>query len=70
MKPKNFNTSQKVKHVFACTGSQVHVFPGKELLRVGKLECPECGTPINDITETTLGKAYFAFVRPDLGKSK
>jgi predicted RNA-binding Zn-ribbon protein involved in translation (DUF1610 family) len=68
MKPKNFSTSQQIKHIFMCSGQKVHVFPGTELLRVGKFECPDCGAPVHDITDTALGKAYFAFARPDLGK--
>lgn len=62
------DTSQKVLHVFACKGETVHVFPGVELLRFGKKECPTCGKPVADITETPLGQSYFAFARPDLGK--
>lgn len=64
----SLNTSQKYLHVFACNGTPQHVYPGKELLKAGKAECPECGKPVTDITNTPLGRSYFAFARPDLGK--
>lgn len=68
MNKKILDTSKRILHVFACTGTTVHVFPGTEIAKVGKMECPTCGKPVADATDTPLGQAYFAFARPDLGK--
>jgi len=62
------NTSQRIFHVFACSGKELHVTSGFALLASGKGSvCPKCGAAVEDITHTPLGKAYFAFARPDLG---
>lgn len=66
-KPSLLDTSKRLLHVFACTGPTTHVHPGFAILVTGKLTCPTCGAEVTDITETPLGKAYFAFGRPDLG---
>jgi hypothetical protein len=67
MKQSLLNTSQRIQHVFGCTGEEVHVHPGFAILQTqdGKT-CPTCGAPVNDITKTPLGMAYFAHSRPDL----
>ena len=64
----HMDTSQKIKHVFACEGSTVHVHPGLALLLTSRPVCPTCGKPVQDITDTPLGQSYFAFTRPDLGE--
>lgn len=61
------DTSQRIFHVFGCTGSPMHVYSGFVLLRAGDIKkCPDCARPVVDITDTPLGQAYFAFTRPDL----
>jgi hypothetical protein len=62
----SMDTSQRIRHVFACTGETVHVHPGFAILLTGQKVCPTCGMPVYDITETPLGLAYYAFARPDL----
>jgi len=62
------DTAKRIYSVFACQGNPVHVAPGFALrAEGGKCVCPTCGASVTEITETPLGKAYFAFVRPDLG---
>jgi hypothetical protein len=65
------NTSQRIQHVFGCSGAPVHVHPGFAVLRTKTGNtCPTCGKPVTDITDTPLGQSYFAFARPDLGVKK
>jgi hypothetical protein len=66
---KLFDTSQRIRHVFGCTGDPIHIFPGLTLAKIntGKLVCPTCGKPVHDITNTPLGQSYFERARPDLG---
>ena len=55
--------------VFACEGEPVHVTPGESLLKTGRgYLCPTCWKPVKDVSNTFLGKSYFAFVRTDLGR--
>lgn len=66
--PNHMNTSQRIYHVFGCNGSQFHITPGFALLRTPNANvCPQCGASVEDITSTPVGRAYFAFTRPDLG---
>jgi hypothetical protein len=67
--PVQMDTSQQIKHVFACRGSSMHIHPGFVLLRKGDIDhCPDCGADVYDVTDTPIGKAYFAYTRPDLGE--
>ena len=63
------DTSQRIRHVFACNGPTVHVHPGMALLINGnqKPVCPTCGAAVQDVTNSLLGQSYFAFARTDLG---
>lgn len=71
MAPKNkpaLDTSQELRHVFACRGETMHITPGTELLKRGDANtCPQCGATLYDATDTPVGRSYFAFVRQDLG---
>lgn len=68
MSKLTLNTSQRIQHVYGCTGETMHVHPGQALLLTSRLTCPTCGAEVTDITNTPLGQAYFAFARPDLTK--
>lgn len=63
----HMDTSQRIRHVYACNGTPLHVTSGFQLLQTNSLRCPYCGAEVSDITKTPLGQAYFAFARPDLG---
>jgi hypothetical protein len=65
------DTSKRIYHVFICSGHPSHVSNGFRLLATQQgLTCPDCGMPVKDITEAELGKAFFAFSRPDLGRAE
>jgi hypothetical protein len=65
------DTSKRIFHVFSCEGRPSHISSGFALLVSGNgLSCPTCHKGVKDITDTPLGKAYFAFGRPDLGRSE
>jgi hypothetical protein len=64
----HMDTSQRINHVFGCSGSQMHIMPGVSLLKAGDTsKCPTCGATVQDITGTLVGQAYIAFARLDLG---
>ena len=66
----NMTTSQRIYHIFACTGTPTHVHTGTALLKSGDAKTcpvPGCNKPVADITNTPLGQSYFAFARPDMG---
>jgi hypothetical protein len=67
---KLLDTSKKIFHVFSCENNPTHIHPGFEIAKVGKMQCPDCGKPVVDVTNTPLGKSYFAFARPDLGNKQ
>jgi len=56
------DTSQQINHVFLCSGTPAHVSPGLSLLRAGDItKCPQCGAPVQDCTNTLIGKSFLAF---------
>lgn len=58
-------------NVFGCSGPRMHVHFAKSLHKSpAGYSCPQCGAPVNDITEAPVGQAYFAFGRPDLAKTQ
>jgi uncharacterized paraquat-inducible protein A len=64
----HMDTSQQIRHVFACHGPKMHINPGFVLLRKGDIsKCPDCGAEVYDATDTLVGQAYIAFARIDLG---
>jgi hypothetical protein len=67
MNKKILNTSQRLQHVYGCTGQTMHITTGTAILQHGEMKCPTCNAPVQDITNTPVGKSYFAFGRPDLG---
>jgi len=68
-KPNSLDTSQRIYHVFGCAGPIMHVWSGQAILTSGNgLHCPTCGYSVKDVTNTRLGKEYFAFGRPDLSE--
>jgi hypothetical protein len=63
------DTSQKLNHVYACQGAQLHLTPGFKLLQAGDItHCPTCGAAVFDATDTPVGQAYIAFARIDKGE--
>jgi hypothetical protein len=66
-KKPTFDTSQRIFHVFGCTGPFMHLVPGFAVLQTNSSHCPYCGADVQDVTNTPVGKAYFAQTRPDLG---
>jgi hypothetical protein len=70
MRKQIIDTSHRLFHVFACPGPVVHVHPGTAISKIGRLECPTCGKPVSDITNSNLGQSYFAFARQDLGEKQ
>jgi hypothetical protein len=68
--PSNhMNTSQQIRHVFGCAGPTRHLTPGFALLRsTDPTKCPQCGTTVEDVTDTLEGQQYLAFGRFDLGE--
>lgn len=67
--PNHMDTSQRINHVYGCGGPTMHIMPGVTLLKAGNTsKCPECGAPVQDVTDTLLGQSYIAFARLDLGK--
>jgi hypothetical protein len=65
------DTSKKIYHVFLCSGQPSHVSNGFRLLATQQgLTCPDCGMPVKDVTETPVGKFFFAVSRPDLGRAE
>jgi predicted RNA-binding Zn-ribbon protein involved in translation (DUF1610 family) len=64
------NTQDKIEGVFACPG-RVHIVTGTVLRRAGRgYTCPYCGRPVTDISDSKLGRFWFAIARPDLGVRK
>ena len=64
------NTQEKIEGVFACPG-RVHIVTGTVLRRHGKgYFCPYCNQPVTDITDSHLGRFWFAIARPDLSGAK
>lgn len=62
------DTAKRIFSVFACDGNPMHVHSGLAVLVSGnQFTCPTCNATMKDITKTPIGKAYFAFHRPDLG---
>lgn len=60
-------TVTKLMHVFGCKGTPMHISSGLHILRVGRgYVCPECGNELLDITNSPVGRVWFAHVRPDL----
>jgi len=67
-KPSLLNTSQRIQHVFICSGTPQHVSPGFAVLKAATPgTCPTCGKPVTDCTKEPIGQFYFAFTRSDLG---
>jgi hypothetical protein len=61
------STLSKIFRVFGCEGRAFHVVSGLTLLRnLNGYTCPHCSAPVKDITDTPIGREYFAWVRPDL----
>lgn len=57
----------KTNKVFGCAGQTFHVISGVALLKANKgYRCPYCNAEVRDITDTIVGRAYFAIARPDL----
>lgn len=55
--------------VFGCKGQRLHLHLGKHLLKKQRdYICPRCHKPVQDITDTPVGRAFFDFVRPDLAR--
>jgi hypothetical protein len=61
------STLTKLFRVFGCLGSEFHIFSGIVLLKAVKgYVCPYCGAQVKDMTDTPIGREYFAWLRPDL----
>lgn len=65
------STLTKIFSVFGCKGQTLHVMSGLQILRAfNGYVCPHCGAEIEDISGTPVGKAFFAWHRPDLTHEK
>lgn len=60
------STKRKILTVYGCKGTTFHVIAGQAILRHGVFECPYCQTEVYDISDTPLGREFFARVRPDI----
>lgn len=59
-----------INHVFFCKHCNQCYLSRTLLKKDNKRVCPACESDVDVITHTPLGRAYFAFVRPDLGNDQ
>ena len=59
-----------INHVYFCDHCNQCYLARTLLKKNDKRVCPACEKEVKIITDSPLGKAYFAFVRPDLPYEK